>query len=148
MKFEMENHHFQSKMQPGSYFPCVPYVWHTLCASLGCGVLSAAPRLQKGRSKGHPCPNHPHGDPLTLSRCLTYFGQGRQHDPESDFKGDLNMLIIQREKRVFRGLVALGFLTNPADVLQDHVLQQRHGWGALGDPDPAGLDDRRQQGPS
>lgn len=84
----------------------------------------------------------------TLSRCLTYFGQGRQHDPESDFKGDLNMLIIQREKRVFRGLVALGFLTNPADVLQDHVLQQRHRWGALGDPGPAGLDDRRQQGPS
>lgn len=53
-------------MQPGSYFPCVPYVWHTLCASLGCGVLSAAPRLQKGRSKGHPCPNHPHGDPLKM----------------------------------------------------------------------------------
>ncbi|KFV95469.1 hypothetical protein N326_11160, partial [Eurypyga helias] len=96
----------------------------------------------------HPCPRHPHRAPpsfLTLSTCLTYFGQGCKHDPECDFKGDLNVLIIQREECVLCGSIALGFLSSPADILWDHVLQQRHRWGALQGPNPGGLEDGGKQ---
>ncbi|KFO53752.1 hypothetical protein N302_05806, partial [Corvus brachyrhynchos] len=78
---------------------------------------------------------------LILSGGLTYLSQGCQHDPERDFKGHLDVLVIQREERVLRGVVALGFLGSPADVLQDHVwlLQGSH---------PGGLEDAGEPGAS
>ncbi|KAL2304201.1 hypothetical protein Nmel_012944 [Mimus melanotis] len=79
---------------------------------------------------------------LILSGGLTYFGQGCQHDPECDFKGDLDVLVIQGEEGVLRGVVALGVLGSPADVLQDCILQLLQG------SHPRGLEDAGEPGPS
>lgn len=116
----------------------IPGIWHVISGS----------RPERRWSKGHPCPHHPQRDSLSLlilSGRLTYFGQGRQHDPERDFKGDLDVLIIQREEGVLRGVVSLGFLSSPADVLQDRILLQQR---LLQGSHPGGLEDAGEPAPS
>ncbi|KFW79560.1 hypothetical protein N305_05432, partial [Manacus vitellinus] len=80
----------------------------------------------------------------SLFYTLTYLGQGCQHDPEGDLEGHLDMLIIQGEECVLRGLIPRGLLGCPADVLQGHVLQQR----LLQGSHPRGLEKAGEQGPS
>ncbi|KAI1234904.1 hypothetical protein IHE44_0003290 [Lamprotornis superbus] len=62
---------------------------------------------------------------LILSGGLTYFGQGCQHDPECDFKGDLDVLVVQGEEGDC--------------ILQLQLLQGSH---------PGGLEDAGEPGPS
>lgn len=102
-------------------------------------MVASGSKIGEEAKQRPPLPTEISPSLFTLPGDLTYLGQGRQHDPECDFEGDLDVLVIHGEEGVLRGVVALRFLGSPADVLQDPILQQRllqgsHLHGGLEEP--------------